>query len=80
MGTHGQTNSSQEHARFPENLGDLPDNFEEALVQVMEELLKAINQIDHRIKRDDEALRSPHGYYPLINRISQLRSMLKERE
>ena len=55
----------------------LPEDVNAAIVQVLEELLLAVNNLDHRIKRQDESLRNPHGYYPLLNRISALKAMLE---
>ena len=53
----------------------LPEEFNAAFVQVLDELLSAVNNIDHRIKNQNEAIRPPTGYYGLLNRISQLRKM-----
>ncbi|MCY3749072.1 MAG: hypothetical protein OXG64_07235 [Chloroflexi bacterium] len=66
---------SQERPKFPEDLQPLPADFDLAMVQFVEELLAAINQIDHRITLGDESLRSVHGYYPLLNRIGELRAI-----
>ena len=55
----------------------LPADFNSAIVRVLEELLAAVNNLDHRIKKQDESLRHPNGYYPLLNRISALEQMVE---
>ena len=57
----------------------LSDHFNSAVVRVLEELLAAVNNLDHRIKKQDESLRHPNGYYPLLNRISALKQMVESK-
>ena len=58
----------------------LPSDFNAAVVQVLEELLWAVDNLDKRLLRGDESIRSPYGVNPLLNRIGALRAMLKPSE